>query len=177
MNHLSRRHFLKQTPLATTGLLAGRRVLGANESLRIAVIGLGNKGRGHVRHFATLPGVRIAALCDVDPRRLADQAKAHNGAFSHTAPRRIMDRRDIDAVVIATPDHWHAPLAVWACQAGMDVYVEKPVSHNLEEGRQIIAAAARYCRVVQSGTQPSGDCLRSNLFYRRARPNRRVCRW
>jgi predicted dehydrogenase len=123
----------------------------------VAVIGLGGKGRQHARVFAELGGARLVALCDVDPRRLGEQVKRFDGVFSSTDPRRVLDRQDVDAVVIATPDHWHALLAVWACQAGRHVYVEKPVSHNIWEGRQIIAAAAKYRRVVQAGTQYRSD--------------------
>ena len=152
----SRRSFIKAAA-GVAGVAACGRVLGANSDIRVAVIGLGGKGRQHVRVFQGLPGVRVAALCDVDPKRLAERVRECDGAFSHTDPRRILDRDDVDAVVIATPDHWHALLAVWACQAGKDVYVEKPVSHNIWEGRQIIAAATRYERVVQAGTQYRSD--------------------
>ena len=120
-----------------------RRVLGANEDIRVGVIGLGNKGRGHVGDFNELARVRVTALCDVDPKRLADQVKRFDKVFSSTDPRRILERKDVDVIVIATPDHWHALLTVWACQAGKDVYVEKPVSHNIWEGRQMIAAAKK----------------------------------
>ncbi len=153
----SRRDFLKATVAATAPLVLTRRLLGANEDIRVAVIGLGNKGKGHVGVFKDLPGVRVVALCDVDPDRLAAQVKRVDTAFSHTDPRRVLERKDVDAVVIATPDHWHALLAVWACQAGKDVYVEKPVSHNIWEGRKIVEAAAKYGRVVQAGTQYRSD--------------------
>jgi predicted dehydrogenase len=152
----SRRRFI-QFAAGFAGTLTCRRVLGANDDVRVAVIGLGGKGRQHARVFNTLPGVRLTALCDVDPQRLAEQAKPFGDVFSHTDPRRILDRSDVDAVVLATPDHWHALLAVWACQAGKDVYVEKPVSHNIWEGHQIIAAADKYNRIVQAGTQYRSD--------------------
>jgi len=145
----------RRTFLAAALSLPGLRVLGANDDVRVAVIGLGNKGKGHVAHFGKLDGVRLVALCDVDPERLdAQKAKA---AFCATDPRRILERKDVDAVVIATPNHWHALLAVWACEAGKDVYVEKPVSHNVWEGRQIVRAAARYNCIVQAGTQYRSD--------------------
>lgn len=155
---VSRRAFLRLAApagLAWTGGVG--RVRGANDDLRVAILGLGNKGANHVETFSRLPGVRIAALCDVDPQRLARQTEKAPGAFTATDPRRVLDRDDVDAVVIATPDHWHALLAVWACQTGRDVYVEKPVSHNLAEGRRIVDAAARYGRVVQAGTQYRSD--------------------
>jgi len=133
------------------------RVLGANDEVRVAVIGLGGKGGQHTRVFSELPGVRLVALCDVDPKRLAEYVKRFAGVFAATDPRKVLERKDIDAVVIATPDHWHALLAVWACQAGKDVYVEKPVSHNIWEGGKIMEAAEKYGRVVQAGTQYRSD--------------------
>jgi len=153
----SRRNFLKTTAVGLGALMLPRRVLGANEDIRVGVIGLGNKGRGHVGDFKELDGVRVTALCDVDPKRLADQVKRFDKVFSSTDPRRILERKDVDVIVIATPDHWHALLTVWACQSGKDVYVEKPVSHNIWEGRQMIAAAKKYDRVVQAGTQYRSD--------------------
>ena len=153
----SRRDFLRTTAVALAPAVATRRLLGANDDVRVAVIGLGGKGGGHVRVFKDLAGVRVVALCDVDPSRLAKQVKRFDTVFSHTDPRRILDRKDVDAVVIAAPDHWHALLAIWACQAGKDVYVEKPVSHNIWEGRKIIEAGAKYGRIVQAGTQYRSD--------------------
>ena len=153
----SRRQLLKTTIAGLAVLAPVGKVLGANDDVRVAVIGLGNKGKGHVKQFRNIPGVRIAALCDVDPRRLADQVKLFDNVFSDTDPRRILDRKDIDAVVIATPDHWHALLAIWACQCGRDVYVEKPVSHNILEGRKMIQAAKKYGRIMQAGTQYRSD--------------------
>jgi predicted dehydrogenase len=152
----SRREFLKAT--AGLAMLApAARVLGANDRVAVAVIGVGKKGSQHVGVFSQLPGARLVALCDVDPKHLEEQVGRVEGVSSATDPRKILERKDIDAVVIATPDHWHALLAIWACQAGKDVYVEKPVSHNIWEGRKIIEAAAKYGRIVQSGTQYRSD--------------------
>ncbi len=156
-NRFSRRQFLGQTALGCAALLYGRRVLGANDDIRVAVIGLGNKGSQHAGVLKQMPGVRLAALCDVDPKRLAKEVQECPGVFSATDPRKILDRQDIDVVFIAAPDHWHALLAVWACQAGKDVYVEKPVSHNILEGRKIIEAATKYKRIVQAGLQYRSD--------------------
>jgi len=154
----SRRDFLKTTAASGLAMLApAGRVLGANNDVRVAVIGLGGKGGQHTRVFSELPGVRLVALSDVDPKRLVDPVKRFGGVFSATDPRIVLERKDIDAVVIATPDHWHALLAIWACQAGKDVYVEKPVSHNIWEGGKIIEAAKKYNRVVQAGTQYRSD--------------------
>ncbi len=158
MKHVSRRTFLKATAAGALAAYApGAAIAGSNDRIRVAVIGLGNKGPSHVSAFGRIPGVRVAALCDVDPERLGRHVgrldKDNGKVFSTTDCRRILDRSDIDIVVIATCNHWHALLAVWACQAGKDVYVEKPVSHNIVEGQKIIAAAAKYKRIVQSGTQ------------------------
>ena len=158
----SRRAFLR-TATAAGLALAGipSRVLGANDAVRVAVIGLGNKGSSHVAQFGAMAGARLVALCDVDPERLAKQQKKVDKkgrpVFCATDPLRILERKDVDAVVIATPNHWHTLLAVWACQAGKDVYVEKPVSHNIWEGRQLVRAAGRYSRIVQAGTQYRSD--------------------
>lgn len=129
----------------------------ANETIRLAVIGLGNKGGHHVRLFSALPEARVTALCEPDPQRLAPHVEKlkQKGAtpFATTDPRRVLERNDVDAVVIATPNHWHALLTVWALRAGKDVYVEKPVSHNVWEGAQMVEEAKRAGRIVQSGTQ------------------------
>lgn len=153
----SRRSVIKTVATGVAGALVSRRVWGANDDIRVAVIGLGNKGSQHTRVFREMPGVRVVALCDVDPKRLAKHVETFDSVFHDTDPRRILDRGDVDAVVIATPDHWHALLAVWACERGKDVYVEKPVSHNIWEGRKIIEAAEKYGRIVQSGTQYRSD--------------------
>lgn len=162
MNHskrYSRRGFLKHTVLASSVLCAGKHVLGANDDIRVAIIGLGGKGRDHLRTFDGFDGVRIAGLCDVDPRRLDEQGRDFKGkgVFFATDARKIIDRKDIDAVVIATCDHWHALLAIWACQSGKDAYVEKPVSHNVLEGRKMVQAAMKYRRIMQAGTQYRSD--------------------
>ena len=155
----SRRSFLKRAVLTSTVLCSGGNVLGANDDVRVAIIGLGGKGSGHLETFDEMDGVRIAGLCDVDPKRLSERGKDFQGkgVFFTTDARKIIERQDIDAVVIATCDHWHALLAVGACQAGKDVYVEKPVSHNILEGRKMIQAAKKYGRIMQAGTQYRSD--------------------
>ncbi|HTO04782.1 MAG TPA: Gfo/Idh/MocA family oxidoreductase, partial [Opitutus sp.] len=134
---------------------------GSNDAVRVAVIGLNDKGASHVNQLLNLAGVRVVALCDVDPRILArevEKLKAQQiSVFAHTDARRIFERDDVDAVVIATSNHWHALLTVWACQAGKDVYVEKPVSRTIWEGRKMVEAAGKYGRIVQSGTQFRSD--------------------
>ena len=154
----TRRSFLKVCALAAAGwAIPGSRVLGANGDIRIAVIGLGNKGRQHVELFSKLPGVRVVCVSDVDPKRVErvveEAMKRGQSPESANDPRKMLDRQDVDAVVIATPNHWHALLTLWAIQAGKDVYVEKPVSHSVWEGERMVAAQKSSGRIVQSGTQ------------------------
>lgn len=155
---LNRRDFLKTTSLTGLALAApSLNVVGANDEIRVAVIGLGGKGAQHVERFSQAAGVRVAALGEPDPKRLAaiaDKLKQRGStAFTATDPRRVLERDDVDAVVIATPNHWHALLTVWALRAGKDVYVEKPVSHSVGEGTRMVEEAKRAGRIVQSGTQ------------------------
>ena len=164
MSAITRRVFLGSAAAAaaTTTLgcraSAGTAAVSLNQQLRVAVVGLRGRGNDHVNNYAKLPGVEVAALCDVD-RNVLEAAKARAIEAGATDPmtivdyRELLERDDIDAVSIATPNHWHALQAVWACQAGKDVYLEKPVSHNVWEGRQIVHAAAKYDRIVQTGTQ------------------------
>jgi predicted dehydrogenase len=131
---------------------------GANERLNIAVIGVNGQGRGHVSGYANRHNCVVSHICDVDSAVIgpAMQSAARAQGFEPQYVqdlRRIMDNRDIHAVSIATPNHWHALAAIWAMQAGKDVYVEKPVSHNVSEGRRIVEAARRYNRICQTGTQ------------------------
>lgn len=160
MPPITRRRFI-QTTAASAGALSlmptYSKVLGANEDLRVAVIGFNSRGRALLGQFAGVEGVRVTALCDVDENVLARESNNRPDAFATTDLREILDRDDVDAVVSATPNHWHALLTIWACQAGKDVYIEKPVSHNLWEGVQMTAAARKYGRVVQSGMQNRSD--------------------
>src|SRR5690606_33629321 len=118
--------------------------------------------------LSRIPGVRLVALCDVDTAVLdrvkamtVDGATPYAGLKTYVDLRELLASREVDAITLATPNHLHALQAIWACEAGKDVYVEKPVSHNVWEGRQLVAAAAKYNRVVQCGTQiRSGDGLR-----------------
>ena len=134
------------------------RILGANREIRVAVIGLRGQGRTHIAQFAALPNVRVVALCDVDSAVLAEQRAAFEKRYGravdgHVEPRAVFDRKDIDVVSTATPNHWHALIGIWACQSGKDSYIEKPISHNVWEGRQLLRAARRERRIVQGGTQ------------------------
>jgi predicted dehydrogenase len=162
MKHsFTRRQFLGASLALGSGLAlpapSWARVIGANDTIRIGVIGFNGQGRSHIEAFRKLPGVRVTALCDADSRVLEAEAKKFRdrGEAIDTMGdiRQLLDRSDIDAISTATPNHWHALITVWACQAGKDVYVEKPVSHNVWEGRQAVIAARKYQRIVQTGTQ------------------------
>lgn len=157
-NDLNRRDFLSGGAASGVVLLAGAKVLGANNRVRIAICGLHGRGGDHLKNFSKIENVEIAALCDVDEsvlrQRSAQMEKmglAKPSTF--TDVRKLLEDKSIDAISIATPNHWHSLMAIWACQAGKDVYVEKPCSHNLWEGRQLVKAAQRYKRIVQHGTQ------------------------
>jgi predicted dehydrogenase len=160
----SRRAFLKKTVMLTAALAAvpHARVLGANGDVRMGIVGLGNKGTQHAGVFHKMPGVRVVALCDPDPSHLKNAIDKHFSGEgekpkTYADVRKMLEDKDIDAVLVATPNHWHAPVTVWACQAGKDVYVEKPATHTLWEGQQMIAAAEKYNRIVQVGTQSRSD--------------------
>jgi predicted dehydrogenase len=158
MRTFTRRAFLKTTALAaaTVGWSARSwgQVAGANSDVRVAVAGLNGRGKNHLASLGALPGVRVVALCDPDAAVLGRAAAALGGGVStYRDIRELLAAPGIDALTVATPNHWHALMGIWACQAGKDVYVEKPVSHNVWEGRQLVAAAEKYRRVVQAGTQ------------------------
>jgi len=169
MAKLTRRDCIKGmcTTLAGAGIIsalpaaAWSGISGSNVDLRVAVIGLQHRGSQLVDAFGKIDGVRVVAVCDADSHfieREAEKLKAQGKKVQrHVDFRRILDDKTIDAVAIATPDHWHALMTVWACQAGKDVYVEKPVSHNLWEGRRMVEAARKYGRIVQAGTQNRSD--------------------
>jgi predicted dehydrogenase len=150
---INRRDFVKAA--AGIGAVAPQ-VLGANDVIRVAVVGLHGRGRRLIEGFSRLPKVEVAALCDVDESVLGEQAaKLEKGSAKvdrYVDMRRIFDKKDIDAVGFATPNHWHALGSIWACQAGKDVYVEKPCSHTIWEGRKLVEAARKHQRIVQHGT-------------------------
>jgi len=173
MKSFSRRAFLKTSTLAAVGLTLSARswaqVAGANESVRVAVVGLNGRGKAHLKSLAALRGVRIAALCDVDATVLEKTARSYLGAATYADVRELLAAPDIDAITIATPNHWHSLMGIWACEAGKDVYIEKPISHNIWEGRQLVAAAQKYRRVIQAGTQiRSGEGLREAVDWIRS---------
>jgi len=173
MSGLTRRGFVKNLTAAavcTASTPASSRIRGANDDIRLAIVGLRKKGKEHLDIFPKVPGVRIVAFCDVDTEFLdfeAQKFKDRNERVSRYVDyRKLLEDKDIDAVVIVTPDHWHALMTVWACQAGKDVYVEKPLSHNIWEGRKMIQAARRYNRIMQTGSQDRSDVgLRATAEY------------
>lgn len=160
-NGIERRDFIKQS-IATIGAtaVASANILGANDRARVGVIGLGRQGRGVMKTFMKNPDAQVVALCDVFQPHIdfAIKDAKLEGVETYKDFRKILDRKDIDAVIVASPDHWHALQTVMACQAGKDVYVEKPISVTVDEGRKMVQAARKYNRVVQVGTQQrSGD--------------------
>jgi predicted dehydrogenase len=186
MKKLDRRSFIKRSLLTTASLSvlpafsqeqrkatvqaqasAQARVIGANSDVRYAVVGFKGRGGDHLGGMRKVKGTRLVALCDVDKEVLEREAKKSqdNGekVQGYTDIRKLLENPDIDVVTFATPNHWHSLGAIWAIQAGKDVYVEKPVSHNVWEGRQLVIAARKYNRIVQTGTQ-----IRSNPGMREA---------
>jgi predicted dehydrogenase len=129
-----------------------------SDDIRVAVAGVRGRGNGHIGGFSKIKGVRVVAVCDPDKEILANRAKQATDKYGHEVKgyvdvRELLERKDIDALVIATPNHWHSLMTVYACQAGKDVYVEKPVSHSIWEGRKMVEAARKYEKIVQAGTQ------------------------
>src|SRR3954463_14643976 len=162
MKTINRRSFLK-TSLATTGTVLSwsarswAQVAGANGDIRVGVVGIRSRGESHINAFKKMDGVRLVALCDADATVLDSRTKPleEDGLTitKYTDIRKLLENKDIDAVSTATPNHWHALLSIWAIQAGKDVYVEKPVSHNVWEGRRLVEFARKYDKIVQTGTQ------------------------
>ena len=158
---LTRRSFLKNTALAGAAASLSARTYsqapGSNEDIRIAVIGFNGRGQNHINAWTSIKGVRIVALCDVDSKVLDKGVNQLLQKNLEVKPykdiRQLLQSNEVDAVSIATPNHWHSLAAIWAIQAGKDVYVEKPVSHNVWEGRQLVKAADQYKKIVQMGVQ------------------------
>ncbi len=131
-----RRQFLKTAVAAAA--VSGQRILGANDRVRVAGLGVGGRGQYLLSNANKVGGVEIVGVCDVyEPRRSEARQKLAPEAREYGDYRQVLDRSDIDAVFIGSPDHWHVPMAVDAVRAGKDVYVEKPVSHNVEEGDRL----------------------------------------
>lgn len=187
MTNKTRRSFIKTTAVATgltavtpavltaqskkTPTILPNSAKGANDRLRIAVLGVNGRGQNHISEIMDLAeksNVEIAFLCDPDMNVLQERAKSFEEKYKRKIAieqdfRRLYKNKSIDAVTLATPNHWHALMAIWACQAGKDVYVEKPATHNIYEGKKLIEAAYKYNRIVQHGVQ-----LRSSEAIREA---------
>lgn len=158
---LTRRQFISKTTTAVivAGAMAQGKVFGANDRIRVCTVGFNGQGRSHINDILKMKdAAEYTALCDVDAtvrergaKMVADaQGKAPK---LYTDIREALADKEVDAITIATPNHWHTLAAIWGCQAGKDVYVEKPASHSIYEGRQLVAAAEKYKRIVQHGTQ------------------------
>ena len=148
--------------MSTAVMAAGSAVKGLaqspNETVRVGVIGLGGRGGSHVNAWSRMKNVEIVAISDIDESHIGEKYKLLEGRgvkkpTTYPDFRKMLEDKSIDAVSIATPNHWHTLMTVWACQAGKDVYVEKPCSHNVFESQQIVAAARKYDRIVQQGSQ------------------------
>src|SRR5687767_12205911 len=140
--------------ILTTSTVESARGFQASDTIRVGCIGTGGRCRRLMESLRTIPNVKIAAVCDVWDERLELGKKlAENGAFVTKKYEDLLGRKDIDAVVIGTPDHWHVPITVDACAAGKDVYVEKPLTHEIAEGQRVIDAQNEHQRIVQVGTQ------------------------
>jgi len=171
MSSFTRRDLLKTSMAVSAGLTLLKptsRVLGANEEIRLATIGVGGQGSYHVQVFSKIPGVRYVAVCDADQNHVNRAVKAlgERGlkVDGYTDLRQLLDRKDLDAITSATPNHWHALVTVWACQAGKDVYIEKPACHAIWEGRKMVEAARKYDRIVQIGTQKRSSMAHKAAF-------------
>lgn len=140
-----------------------RGAIGPNETINVAVIGLGVRGNEHLKFLKDVKGVKVVALCDADTDRTAAAAKDLPGVKQYTDMRKLLEDKNIDAVTIAMCNHWHCLAAIWACEAGKDVYCEKPMSHRLWEGRQLIAAAKKHDRIVAVGTQQRSDPMQAEI--------------
>ena len=176
-SNLSRRQFVSRSlaaagvgaSFAIGGTKSSGRVIGANDTVRVAIAGLNGRGSAHVSEFGPMRDVQIVYLVDPDTKTYAKRLKqvrdttTKAGKSADRPPataqdiRHVLEDKSVDAISIATPNHWHSLMTIWACQAGKDVYVEKPCSHNIHEGRVAVEAARKYSRIVQHGTQSRSD--------------------
>ncbi len=173
MSRQTRRTFLKRAAASAgvcatftiAGTKASGQVIGANDTIRLGVAGINGRGRSHMGEFGSQDGVQITYLIDPDSRLFESRSESVKKRGGNTPTcvqdiRKALEDKDLDAVSIASCNHWHALLAIWSCQAGKDVYVEKPCSHNVFEGRKLVEAAAKYNCIVQHGTQQRSDANR-----------------
>lgn len=173
---ITRRQIIKQSALASGSFFIAKNLSScgkSNDAVRVAVVGFRGRGADHINSLQKLSGARIVALCDVNKTLLEKQAgelkKQGVEARTFQDIRKLLESKDIDAISIATPNHWHSLAGIWAMQAGKDVYVEKPVSHNVWEGRQLVNAARKYNRIVQTGSQcRSSSALRDAVAWVKA---------
>lgn len=165
MKNIDRRDFIKSSAGAAA-VASTTKALGfnlthyagsPNGTIRVAIVGIRGQGNVHIKEYAKMADVEIAAICDVDESILKKRCQEIEQATGKKPKefvdiRKVLEDKSIDAVSIATPNHWHSLMGIWACQAGKDVYVEKPCSHTFWEGKQLVAAARKYNRIVQHGT-------------------------
>lgn len=160
MNSISRRSFFQGAVMAASAT----RIIGANDRINIGLVGIGGRGTVHLGSYLRIPECQITGVCDVN-QAARERAQAKLQSATSTKAKEYADMRDlfadknVDAVSIATPNHWHALATIWACQAGKDVYVEKPASHNVYEGWRMIEAARTTERMVQVGSQSRSSPL------------------
>lgn len=160
---MTRRSFVERSATIGAGAIAGpaflrHQVFGANDRVRAAVLGVHGQGKSHIEALMEIGNVDVTMLCDPDAEVSAKRATEFEIRYGKKVKtvqdlRRVFDDKEIDVVTIATPNHWHALATIWACQAGKDVYVEKPGAHNIWEGRRMVEAANKYDRIVQHGVQ------------------------
>lgn len=168
MTTMNRRRFLDRSKTSALGLGAGLTILNnpqsvraapANEKIVMAIVGCRGRGSVLAKNFASRDDCEIGYICDVDMNMIDRHTKGIANCQGGKTPtgeqdvRKMLDDKSVDAIIVATPTHWHAPATVWGCQAGKDVYVEKPLCHNAWEGQQMVEAARKYDRIVQVGTQ------------------------
>src|SRR4051812_134861 len=165
MTRISRRRILQAAAASTvfplftiSGTKASGKVIGANDTVNIGVAGINGRGQSHISELLDVKNVRITTLIDPDQSIWGSRIKMVEGKSKHTPTpaqdiRKVLEDKTLDVVTVATCNHWHSLITIWSCQAGKDVYVEKPISHNPYEGRKCVEAAAKYGRVVQHGTQ------------------------
>ncbi|MEX2176905.1 MAG: Gfo/Idh/MocA family oxidoreductase [Pirellulaceae bacterium] len=170
MKRISRRTVLRAAAAASAafplftigGTKASGRVIGANDTIRIGVTGINGRGGSHIDAFTGMDKVQLTYLIDVDSSLFDSRTQAVENRIGSRPKcvqdvRQALDDKSLDAITVATTNHWHSLITIWACQAGKDVYVEKPISHNVYEGRKCVEAAKKYNRVVQHGTQSRSD--------------------
>src|SRR5437016_7915022 len=167
LSGMKRRYFLGSA-LSAGVAFRSHALASPNDTVRVACVGVHGRGRSHIRAYSQMANVEIAAICDIDESvlnaRLGEIEKAKGKRpVGYSDLRKLLEDKSIDAISIATPNHHHTLQTIWACQAGKDVYVEKPCSHDMFEARQIVAAAQKYDRLVQHGTNSRSSIAREAI--------------